>query len=220
MLARIKFCGLTRAEDAALATELGAAYAGVIFADSQRRLTPAIAQNVLAGAGETVKRVGVFGTNSPDEIAKITNAVELDVVQLHADPTPADVAAVRERFPGHVWAAVRVGDAHIPDETQILLETADAIVLDARSQHVLGGTGRPLPWSDMAADLARMRGGVSVVLAGGLTAANVETAIRTLAPDVVDVSSGVESSPGIKDRDRMEAFAKAVAGTPRRRNAG
>lgn len=220
MLARIKFCGLTRPEDAALATDLGATYAGVIFADSPRRLTAATARDVLAGAGESVKRVGVFGTNSPDEIEKITDAVELDIVQLHADPTTADVVAVRERFPGDVWAALRVGDGHIPEETQLLLDAADAIVLDARSQHVLGGTGQPLPWSDMAADLARIRGSVSVVLAGGLTPANVETAIRTLAPDVVDVSSGVESSPGIKDRGRMEAFAMAVAGSPRRKNAG
>ncbi|HEU4748753.1 MAG TPA: phosphoribosylanthranilate isomerase [Gemmatimonadaceae bacterium] len=220
MLAKIKFCGLTRAEDAAVATEVGASYAGVIFAESPRRLTPAAARNVLAGAGEAVKRVGVFGTNAPDEIARIADEVRLDVVQLHADPTAADVMAVKDRFAGHVWAAVRVGDTHIADETQIVLESADAIVLDARSQHLLGGTGQALPWSDLAADLARMRGGVSVVLAGGLTAANVETAMRTLAPDVVDVSSGVESSPGIKDRGRMEAFAAAVAGSPRRKNAG
>jgi len=219
MLARIKFCGLTRAEDAAFAAELGAAYTGVIFAESPRHLTPAAARNVLDAAGEEVKRVGVFGTNSPDYIARIADDVTLDVVQLHADPTAADVIALRERFSGHIWAAVRMGDAHIPDETGILLEAADAIVLDARSQHVLGGTGQALPWSDLAADLARMRGAVSVVLAGGLTAGNVETAIRTLAPEVVDVSSGVESSPGIKDRRLMESFAKAVGGSPRRKNA-
>lgn len=219
MLARIKFCGLTRAEDAAYAAELGAGYVGVIFAESVRRLTSAAARSVLAAAGTTVKRVGVFGTNSPDEIARSTNEVPLDVVQLHADPTAADVIAVKERFSGEIWAAVRMGDAHLPDETQILLEAADAIVLDARSQHVLGGTGQPLPWSDLAGDLARVRGGVSIVLAGGLTAQNVETAIRSLAPDVVDVSSGVESSPGVKDHRLMASFAAVVAGSPRGKNA-
>jgi phosphoribosylanthranilate isomerase len=219
MLAKIKFCGLTRAEDAAYAAELGAGYVGVIFAESVRRLTPAAAQTVLAGAGRTVKRVGVFGTNSPDEIARSTNEVALDVVQLHADPTAADVIAVKEQFSGEVWAAVRMGDAHLPDETQILLEAADAIVLDARSQHLLGGTGQALPWSDLAADLARVRGSVSIVLAGGLTPRNVETAIRTLAPDVVDVSSGVESSPGVKDHRLMAAFAAVVAGSPRGKSA-
>ena len=219
MLARIKFCGLTRPDDAAYAAELGAGYAGVIFADSPRRLDPAAAKTVLAAAGSTVKRVGVFGTNSPDEIARAVDEVELDVVQLHADPTGADVLAVRERFPGDIWAAVRIGDAHMPEDVRVLLEAADAIVLDARSQHVLGGTGMALPWSELAADLARVRGGVSVVLAGGLTAENVGTAIRTLAPDVVDVSSGIESSPGVKDHRLMKAFANAVAGSPRHMNA-
>lgn len=219
MLARIKFCGLTRPEDAAWAAELGAGYVGVIFAESPRRLTAAAAKSVLAAAGSTVKRVGVFGTNSPEEIAKAVEQVALDVVQLHADPAGADVLAVRERFAGDIWAAVRVGDGHMPEDAQVLLEAADAIVLDARSQHLLGGTGQALPWSELAADLARVRGSVSVVLAGGLTAENVGTAIRTLAPDVVDVSSGVESSPGVKDRRLMKAFANAVAGSPRRANA-
>lgn len=213
MLAKIKFCGLTRAEDAAYAAELGAGYIGVVFAESPRHLAPAAAKKVLAEAGLTAKRVGVFGTNSPDDIAKVAGEVGLDVVQLHADPTGADVIAVRERFKGEIWAAVRIGDAHMPEEAEILLEEADAIVLDARAQHVLGGTGQALPWTELAGDLARVRGGVSVVLAGGLKAENVGTAIRTLAPDVVDVSSGVESSPGVKDHRLMKAFADAVAGS-------
>ena len=219
MLARIKFCGLTTAEDAAYAVELGADYLGVIFAESSRRLAPPTAKKVLGEAGLTAKRVGVFGTNSPEEIAKVVDVVGLDAIQLHADPTGADVIAVRERFKGEIWAAVRIGDAHMPEEAEILLEEADAIVLDARAQHVLGGTGQALPWSELAADLARVRGGVSVVLAGGLTAENVGTAIRTLAPEVVDVSSGVESSPGVKDRRLMKAFADAVAGSPGTKHA-
>lgn len=213
MLAKIKFCGLTRAEDSAYAAELGAGYIGVIFAESPRRLAPAAAKKVLAEAGLTAKCVGVFGTNSADDIAKVVDEVGLDVVQLHADPTGADVIAVRERFKGEIWAAVRIGDAHMPEEAGILLEEADAVVLDARAQHVLGGTGQALPWTELAGDLARVRGSVSVVLAGGLTAENVGTAIRTLAPDVVDVSSGVESSPGVKDHRLMKAFADAVAGS-------
>lgn len=219
MLAKIKFCGLTRAEDAAFAAELGAGYVGVIFAESPRRLAPIAARNVLDAAGTAVKRVGVFGTNSPEEIARTAEEAALDIVQLHADPTGADVIAVRERFAGDIWAAVRIDDGHIPDDAQILLEEADAIVLDARSQRVLGGSGEALPWSDLAGDLARVRGSVSVVLAGGLTAENVGTAIRTLAPDVVDVSSGVESSPGVKDRRLMASFAAMVAGSPSRKNA-
>lgn len=215
MLARIKFCGMTRGEDAAFAAELGAAYVGVIFAESPRRLAHAAAKKVLDAAGKGVKRVGVFGTNAPDEIAKTAKQVRLDVVQLHADPTGADVVAVREFFPGEIWAAVRIGDEHLSEDVESLFEQADGIVLDAKAQHVLGGTGQPLPWSDLAADLARVRGNYLVVLAGGLTPVNVGTATRTLAPDIVDVSSGVESAPGIKDRRLMTAFAAAVAGSPR-----
>jgi phosphoribosylanthranilate isomerase len=215
MLARTKFCGMTRAEDAAFAAELGAAYVGVIFAESPRRLGASTARNVLDAAGTGVKRVGVFGTNAPGEIAKAADEAGLDVVQLHADPTGADVIAVREIFFGDIWTVIRLGDAHLADDAGNLLDLADAIVLDAKAEHLLGGTGQPLPWNDLAADLARIRGSYSVVLAGGLTAENVGTAIRTLAPDVVDVSSGVESAPGVKDHRLMASFAAAVAGTPR-----
>lgn len=215
MLARIKFCGMTRAEDAAFAAELGAAYVGVIFAESPRRIAPSAAKKVLDAAGSGVKRVGVFGTNAPDEIAKTAEQAHLDVVQLHADPTGADVIAVREIFAGEIWTAVRIGDGHLTEDVESLFEQADAIVLDAKEQHVLGGTGQALPWSDLAADLARVRGSYLVILAGGLTSENVVTAIRTLAPDIVDVSSGVESAPGVKDRRLMTAFAAAVGGSTR-----
>ncbi len=206
---------MTRGEDAAFAAELGAAYVGVIFAESPRRLAPAAAKKVLDAADKGVKRVGVFGTNAPHEIAKAVEQARLDVVQLHADPTASDVIAVREIFPGDIWAAVRIGNERLTVDVESLFERADAIVLDARAQHVLGGTGQPLPWSDLAADLARVRGNYLVVLAGGLSPENVGTAARTLAPDVVDVSSGVESSPGIKDRRLMAAFAAAVSGSVR-----
>jgi phosphoribosylanthranilate isomerase len=215
VLAKIKFCGMTRAEDAAFAAELGAGYIGVIFAESPRRVTPREARTIFDAAGKGVKRVGVFGTNSPDEILRVAGEAELDVAQLHADPTAADVIALRDRFPGEIWAAVRIGDAHIPPDVETLLDRSDAIVLDARSQHLLGGTGQALPWSDLAGDLARLRGDVMVVLAGGLNAENVVTAIRTLAPDVADVSSGVEDRPGEKNHRLMAAFAAAVIGSRR-----
>ena len=83
-------------------------------------------------------------------------------------------------------------------------------MLDARSEKRLGGTGQPLPWSDLALDLARDRGSSAVVLAGGLKPANVESAIRTLAPDVVDVSSGVETELGVKDPWLMREFYEAA----------
>ena len=217
MLAKVKFCGMTRPQDAAIAAEIGASYIGVVFADGPRRITPKQASAILDAAAKSssVKRVGVFGTNDPGEIADVSEQVALDVVQLHADPTTAEVRSIRSRFRGEVWAAIRLSGSHIPAEAELLFDTADAIVLDARSEKRLGGTGQALPWSELAVDLARDRGSSAVVLAGGLRPDNVSSAIRTLAPDVVDVSSGVESSPGIKDPWLMREFFAAASGLNR-----
>ncbi len=203
---------MTRPEDAALAGEIGATYVGVVFADGPRRVSPEAGRAILDAAGIGVKRVGVFGNNSSDEISRISEEARLDIVQLHADPTSADIRSVREKFKGEVWAAIRIAGAHIPAESEMLFSVADAIVLDARSEGRLGGTGEALPWSDLALDLARDRGSASVVLAGGLKPGNVASAVRTLAPDVVDVSSGVESSEGVKDPWLMRQFYAAASG--------
>jgi phosphoribosylanthranilate isomerase len=219
VLAKVKFCGMTRAQDAALAGEIGANYVGVVFADGPRRVTAAKGREILDAAGSRVKRVGVFGTNSPEEIEKASGEARLDIVQLHADPTSADIRAVRLKFKGEVWAAIRISGSHIPPESEMLFTTADAVLLDSRGErHVrserrLGGTGEPLPWNELAVDLARDRGSAAVVLAGGLKPGNVASAVRTLAPDVVDVSSGIESSPGVKDPWLMREFFAAASGT-------
>jgi phosphoribosylanthranilate isomerase len=215
VLAKVKFCGMTRPQDAALGAEIGASYIGVIFAESPRRVDPQAAKAIFEAAGKSVKRVGVFGTNDPDEIARAAEASDLDVLQLHSDPDTADVAAIRRRFGGEVWAAIRIAGTHILPESEMLFEVADAVVLDARSEKRLGGTGQALPWSELAVDLARDRGKSAVVLAGGLKPENVSSAIRTLAPDVVDVSSGIESAPGIKDPWLMREFYAAVSGSRR-----
>jgi len=203
---------MTRPQDAALASEIGASYIGVVFADGPRRVSPSQGREILDAGGSKVLRVGVFGTNSPDEIARASEAAALDVVQLHADPTPSEVRSIRKNFRGEVWAAIRIAGYHIPVDAEALFDTADAVVLDARSEKRLGGTGQALPWSDVAVDLARDRGSSAVVLAGGLKPDNVGSAIRTLAPDVVDVSSGVESAPGIKDPWLMREFFAAATG--------
>jgi phosphoribosylanthranilate isomerase len=211
----IKFCGLTRPEDADFASELGAAYIGVIFAGGPRAVPTSVAAGVL-GAGHTVcARVGVFGSQPPAEIAAIATDVPLDVVQLHADPTPADVDALRQLWHGVIWAAVRVAGSELPPGTADLFRAADAVVFDARVSGRLGGTGVPLAWARLRDGVDRLRARRPLVLAGGLTPENVAIAADALEPDVVDVSSGVERAPGIKDHARMRAFAMAV----RRRGA-
>jgi len=206
----VKFCGLTRAEDARLAAELGARYVGVIFAGGPRLVTPAGAAALLPPAAVGLRRVGVFGAQGAAEIAATAEAVPLDVVQLHADPTPVDIDAVRNVWPGPVWAAVRVGGAELPRGARDVFRAADAVVLDARVPGRLGGTGVALEWARLRDAVDRLREGRVLVLAGGLTPDNVAAAAGVLAPDVVDVSSGVERAPGIKDHARMCAFAAAA----------
>ena len=210
MAVEIKFCGMTRAADAEYAASLGAAYVGVIFAKSPRRVDPAAAAAVLAGVRERASTVGVFGDATVETIGTVASDLRLDVVQLHGDPSPDVVDSMRRRFSGAVWAAVRIGGSALPDTAAGLLAVADAVVLDARVAGQLGGTGHSFDWNAIARTLERRSDDARVVLAGGLSPENVARAVRIISPDVVDVSSGVESAPGIKDHARMRAFRDAV----------
>ena len=208
----MKFCGITRAEDAAEAARLGASWVGAIFAGGPRTIVPSRAAENFHALAQGVRRVGVFGAASAGEIAAIAGAVPLDVVQLHGDPDVENVTAVRKRAGVPVWAVVRIGDTSLPPAARALAEAADALLLDARVDGVLGGTGRALEWDALAEAVEHLRSSApcTIVLAGGLSPENVGRAIEALHPDVVDVSSGVERAPGIKDHERMRAFMDAV----------
>ncbi|HEX6536328.1 MAG TPA: hypothetical protein VF041_17185 [Gemmatimonadaceae bacterium] len=206
-MVEIKFCGLTRPEDAARVAALGGAYAGVIFAGGPRCLEPARAARVLDAVEAPVRRVGVFGATPAAEIARIARALALDVVQLHAEPDASVVRQVAGETGCAVWGVVRIGAA-VPPALAALDGVADAIVLDVLVAGGLGGSGRTFDWKLLTADARPRRS--RVVAAGGLSSDNVQAAISALAPDVVDVSSGVERAPGVKDHDRMRAFADAV----------
>jgi phosphoribosylanthranilate isomerase len=190
--------------------ELGAAYVGVIFAGGPRQVTVEEALHVLEATRGRALAVGVFGAMPPEGIAKVVDQVGLDVVQLSADPDADTVDAVRSATGAKVWAAVRCGGT-LPASASALFHQADALLLDARVEGRLGGTGQTLPWADLAPALNAARGGRRLVLAGGLTPENVKRASDALNPDVVDVSSGVESSPGVKDHARMRAFVVALS---------
>lgn len=210
-MAEIKFCGLTRPADAAVAAELGAAYAGVIFAHGPRLLDLPGARAVFAALGGTpVRRVGVFGRQPVSEIARIASDTSLHVVQLHHGATPDALLILRESFAGEVWAVLGVGRDTLPEGGEFLADQVDAVVLDTMVDGRTGGTGATFDWTGVAPAVAALRPRTRVVLAGGLRASNVARAVRVLAPDVVDVSSGVESAPGIKDPDQMRAFAAAA----------
>jgi phosphoribosylanthranilate isomerase len=205
----IKFCGLTRPEDARMAAALGAAYVGVIFAGGPRELTPERAKSVLSDVPGTVRRVGVFARQTTAEIQQVVELVGLDVVQLHGESTPERIGELRASVGAAIWPVVRVSGA-LPSETVGLIAASDGLLLDAFSPSGLGGTGVSFGWAAVAEELRMIRGEKPIILAGGLRPENVGDAIAALAPDIVDVSSGVESAPGIKDHERMRAFRDAV----------
>lgn len=203
---------MTRPEDAEFAASLGAAYVGVIFAGGPRVLTLDRAKQVLANVPPTVGRVGVFSDQSADEIIRLADALDLRVVQLHAGATAARVREIRAGFQGDIWPVYRVSGPTLGDDVWSVTDLGEAVVFDSHVPGTLGGTGVPLPWEAISREMHTLaRIGWRFVLAGGLRPENVETAMMTLMPDIVDVSSGVESAPGIKDHDRMRAFRDAVA---------
>jgi phosphoribosylanthranilate isomerase len=210
-MVELKFCGLTRPEDAAHAAALGARYVGVVFAESLRQVTDADAMRVLGPIPLTISRVGVFGDTKPEQIAERAQRLELDVIQLHGDPKPRVITRVRRTWRGQVWAVQRLTDATIPPAAADLFDAADGVLLDAKVSGQLGGTGVALPWDELADKLAPYRSHrAKLIVAGGLTPENVGRAIAALKPDVVDVSSGVEADIGIKDHEKMRAFRDAV----------
>ncbi len=210
MAVELKFCGMMRETDVAHAVSLGSAYVGVIFAESPRRLDPAAARVVLTPGRGRAKAAGVFGPASVETIASVAAEAALDVVQLHGDPTPAMIDQMRLVFGGEVWAVIRIAGSDLPADAAALIAVADAVVLDAKVPGRLGGTGTAFDWEGVATALDRERDRGRIVLAGGLNPENVSHAVRIVAPDIVDVSSGVESAPGIKDHARMRAFGDAV----------
>jgi phosphoribosylanthranilate isomerase len=196
--ARVKVCGVTRRDDALLAAGLGADALGFIFwPKSKRYLTPAAARPIVDALPPFVTPVGLFVDEAPAAIEAAARAAGVRAVQLHGSETPADCRALS--LP--VLKAVGV-------EGEASLERADeyevaGLVLDAPGG---GGSGRPFDWA--AVEQRRPR--APFLVAGGLTPDNVGEAVRRLRPYGVDVASGVESSPGVKDPRKLERFFDAL----------
>ncbi len=202
-MTRIKICGLTREEDALFCASQGADFLGFIFVPSTPRFieperAAAIATR-LKDSESTSKIVGVFRDASPDYVREIATLVGLDLVQLHGNETDDDVRAIG--LP--VIKSYRVGDA-LPDTTTH--PSADWLLFDTFEERRAGGTGRRFDWSLLAA-YPRTK---PFFLAGGLNPDNIAGAISLARPDAVDVASGVESEPGIKDYARVAQFFERV----------
>jgi phosphoribosylanthranilate isomerase len=195
----VKVCGVTRIEDAAAACELGAAAVGFIFwPESPRFIDPYRARAIVRTLPPFVTPVGVFVNQPPDYVNGVASLVHLGAVQLHGDEDAEYIARINRP----VIKAVSNGTA----DAARTWSRETMLLVDAHDPERRGGTGATADW-DAAARLARSR---RVLLAGGLTAENVRDALARVRPFGVDVSSGVESAPGIKDRDRMEAFFRIV----------
>ena len=202
---RVKICGITRLEDALLAVELGATALGFNFyPSSPRYIDPADARAIIAKLPPFVTTVGIFADETDDErVAQLARQARVMGVQLHGPRVPKldGALAYFQRI-----RAVAVGEGFRPEKLREL--GGDAFLLDTFDSHLLGGTGRTFNWG-LAREASRFG---TIILAGGLTPENVGQAIRAVRPYAVDVASGVEAAPGIKDENKLRRFIAAVMG--------
>ncbi len=199
---RSKICGITRVDDALTAAKAGADAIGLVFyAKSPRAVDVRQAREIVAALPPFVTTVGLFVNASRCEINEILDAVPLDMLQFHGDETPAQC----EGFHRPWFKALRVGNGEDIEAQVARYANASGILLDTFVAGVPGGTGERFDWSLIPAALAK-----PLILAGGLTAENVQQAIAQVRPYAVDVSGGVEASKGVKDASKVMAFVARV----------
>ena len=198
---KVKICGMTQLKDAAFAVEQGADAVGFIFYNkSPRSVTMKTARDIILKLPPLVDTVGVFVNESVDRINKIANYCGLDLVQLHGEESPVFCRKIQRR----VIKAFRVKD--LQSIKQLEKYSVSGYLLDTFSDNLHGGTGKIFDWN-LALPAKKMG---PVILAGGLTARNILQAIRQARPYGVDVCSGVEKLPGVKDPEKVRAFLKNI----------
>jgi phosphoribosylanthranilate isomerase len=205
-MTRVKICGVTRQDDAALAAELGAWAVGTIFVpESPRACDPDVAEAIGADLKRRVELAGVFVNAPLDEVALLADRCGLTILQLHGDEGPAYCREAARRTGCRVMKAVPVKDAASLRRLRAYREV-DLHLLDAHSPHVRGGSGRTFDW-----ELARRHESrIPLVVSGGIDPDNVGEAIAAVHPYAVDSASGTEAEPGVKDPAKVEALIAAA----------
>jgi phosphoribosylanthranilate isomerase len=200
MTPRVKICGVTRTEDGVLAAKLGATAVGFVFwPGSPRFIDPSRARAIVDALPHTLETIGVFVDQPVDHVAAVASLLSLSAVQLHGTESPAEYSRAGVPIIKSVAVHDRLDPATVAD---IPLEVT--VLLDAHDPVRRGGTGRTIDWS-VAAAIASIR---RTILSGGLNAGNARMAVEQVRPYMIDVSSGVESAPGVKDPGKLrELFA-------------
>ncbi len=199
---RVKICGITSVKDALIATQHGADAIGLVFyAKSPRNVSIAQAAKIVAALPAFVSAVGLFVDAAPEEIRAVMAKVKLDLLQFHGNETPEEC----RQYGLPYMKAVRVKAGRNLLQYAADYGDAKALLLDAYTDGVVGGTGQTFNWNLIPGNLPK-----NIVLAGGLNASNVGSAIRQVRPYAVDVSGGVEQEKGIKDAEKIAAFMREV----------
>jgi len=207
---RIKFCGFTRSEDIIAAASLGVDYLGLVFAPSPRRVNLEVGKMLRRTVRGNSRIVALVMDQTQDEVQAVIEAVRPDIVQFHGRESDAFCSSFGLPF----WKAIGMGSHPTSGLAQLAhYPSAAAFLFDGHTVGAAGGSGQRFDWSVLPATLGRGR--QHFLLAGGLDAHNVDEAINMAAPWGVDLSSGIESAPGIKDHQQMQQFVQTV----RRANA-
>lgn len=213
----VKICGLSGRREALHARDAGASYLGVVLVpESPRGITAEAARAVVKEA--LIPVVAVLVNPSVTEASRAAEIAGASVIQLHGEEPPETVARIRTEGPWKVWKALRVRDAgDVESGLRRYGEIVDGILLDGWHPERRGGAGVPFSWEEVEEIRGRFPREILFVAAGGLEPGNVAEAVRRLRPDVVDVSSGVESRPGVKDPAAVEAFIRNATREERER---
>lgn len=206
---KIKICGLSEPKTLQVAVQAGARFIGFVFyPPSPRNVSLDIAANLARSLPTGVRSVGLFVNPDDALLDQITTHMPLDMIQLHGDESPVRVTEIKTRYALDIMKAIRVSSAQDLKDVQAFEEATDWLLFDAKpvGADLPGGTGHSFDWNLLSGRTFAK----PWMLSGGLTADNVGEALSILKPNAVDISSGVESSRGVKDEAKIRAFIQAV----------